>query len=471
MPERIGIGELSVKVPTVTIIGSGISGLTAAYELQKAGFQVTVLESGSRVGGAMFSHSKGEWIAEFGPNSILETHEKIKSLIHELELSEEIIYSGNLSSNRFIVKNNKLLPLPMSPLSFFTSGLFSLRSKLNLFCEPFIPKWDNQKEETLADFVRRRLGQNFLDYAVNPFIAGVYAGDPEYLSVKHALPKLYALEQKYSSLIKGQIKKSKAPSTHGEIPRNKARMFSFKNGLKTLPETLANQLQQKVQFDTKIDSIEKREENWIVCYRQNGEKHILKSSVLLYAGTAHQLPKLPIKNTNLSFTENILHPPVSVLSLGYLRNQVKHPLNGFGMLIPEVEKLNILGVLFMSSLFRGRAPKDHVLLTVFMGGTRQPHIALQPEEERQIIAEKDLHTLLGINVVPSFIFHRQWENAIPQYGIGFGEIKLAFHHLEKANPGLYFTGNYREGISVSDTILHAMKTAEIIKSTFNSKPI
>ena len=248
-----------IKLPSVSIIGSGISGLIAAYELQKVGFQVTILESSTRVGGAMFSHYEGEWIAEFGPNSILETHKNIKSLIHELELSEEVIYPGNVSYNRFILKNNKLHPLPMSPLSFFTSRLFSLRSKLNLLYEPFIPKWDNQNEETLADFVRRRLGKNFLDYAVNPFVSGVYAGDPEYLSVKYALPKLYDLEQKYSSLIKGQIKKSADQASNGEIPRNSARMFSFKNGLKALPDALANQMQQKVQFDSQIVSIEKKQ--------------------------------------------------------------------------------------------------------------------------------------------------------------------------------------------------------------------
>ncbi|MDP6936098.1 MAG: protoporphyrinogen oxidase [Candidatus Marinimicrobia bacterium] len=462
---------MSVKHPSVIIIGSGISGLTAAYELQKAEFQVTVLEAGTRVGGAMYSQVEDEWIAEIGPNSILETHEKIKTLIHELEITEEVIYPGNMSSNRFVIKNHKLLPLPMSPISFFTSGLFSLNSKLNLLREPFISKWDNHKEESLADFVRRRLGQNFLDYAVNPFIAGVYAGNPESLSVKYALPKLYGLEQKYSSLIKGQIKKAREPAVHGEIPRNSAKMFSFKNGLKTLPETIANKLQQKVQFDSQIKSIEKKGEEWSVRYQHKGDDQILQSSVIIYAGTAHQLSKLPIKNTNLTFAEDIIHPPVAVLSLGYHRNQVKHHLNGFGMLIPEVEKMNILGALFMSSLFKGRTPQDHVLLTVFLGGTRQPHMALQSEEQRLISTEKDLSTLLGINSAPSFIFHRQWEKAIPQYGIGFGEIKSTFHRLEKANPGLYFTGNYREGISVSDTILHALKTAEIIKSNYKSKLI
>jgi len=468
MSERVGIRELPLKPPSVIIIGSGISGLVAAYKLQEAQFKVTVLEAGKRVGGAMYSHHEGDWIAEYGPNSILETHEKIKSLIHELNLTDEVLYPGDVSSNRFIVKNKKLLPLPMSPVSFFTSKLFSLRSKLNLLREPFVPKWDNHREENLAEFVRRRLGQNFLDYAVNPFIAGVYAGDPEYLSVKHALPKLYTLEQEYSSLIRGQIKKAKESAVRGEIPRNKAKMLSFKKGLKTLPETIAKKLKQKVHFESQIDSIEKVGEEWTVKYNQKGRETTLKSSVLLYAGTAHQLPKLPLNNVEISFAGEIVHPPVSVLTLGYHSRQVEHSLNGFGMLVPKVEKLNILGALFMSSLFKGRTPKDHVLLTVFLGGSRQPDTALASEEQRLRMAEKDLNTLLKIHGKPVFTFHRQWEKAIPQYGVGFGKIKSAFHRLENANPGLYFTGNYREGISVSDTILHAMKTAESIQSSYQT---
>ena len=160
----------------------------------------------------MYTHSENRWLAEYGPNTILETHAKIKNLITELGLDEEKIYPGSVSSSRFIVKDKTLIPLPMSPTGFFTSPLFNWKSKLNLIREPFIPKWQNNYEESLSEFVLRRLGQNFLDYAVNPFVAGVYAGDPHKLSVRHALPKLYQLEQDYGSLIKGQVKKAKLPA-------------------------------------------------------------------------------------------------------------------------------------------------------------------------------------------------------------------------------------------------------------------
>ena len=442
---------MPVEPPSVIIIGGGISGLTAAYKLQQAGYSVTILERSERVGGAMYTHLEDGWLAEFGPNTILETNSKIKSLVTELGLDEEKVYSNSVSSNRFIVKNAKLLSLPKSLLSFLSSSLFNWKSKLKILREPFVPKWQNQYEESLSEFVLRRLGKNFLDYAVNPFVSGVYAGDPEKLSVKHALPKLYQLEQDYGSLIKGQVKKAKLAANEDEIPKNKARMFSFKGGMKVLPETIASNLKNSIEFDAKVEQVQKMNGEWEIKFVQNDESKTLKAENLIYAGTGHQLANCKIINTeeiDLSFGSEIEYPPVSVLTLGYHQDQIQHALNGFGVLIPQVENLQILGALFM-------------------GGARQPEFALMSEDKRLEIAVKNLGILLGISGSPAFVFHKQWTKAIPQFNMGYGKIKSKFQHLEKDNIGLYFTGNYRDGISVADTILHAMKTAELIKSTNN----
>jgi len=461
---------LSVESSSAIIIGSGIAGLTTAYKLQHSGYSVRIFEGGGKVGGAMNSYSQNGWLAEYGPNTILETSTQIKTLITKLGLDGEKLYPNSISSNRFIVKNGKLLPLPLSPFAFFSSSLFNIKSKFNIIKEPFVPKWQNQYEESLSEFVLRRLGQNILDYAVNPFVAGIFAGDPDRLSVKHALSKLYKLEQDYGSLIKGQIKKAKLPAEPGDIPKNRAKMFSFKNGLKVLPETLASKLKTPVEFSTRVEQVQKLNEGWEITYNQKNEIKTQKADHLIYSGTGHQLADCKIisdKDVDLSFGNEIEYPPVAVLTLGFHKNQIQHNLNGFGLLVPEVENLQILGALFNSSLFPYRAPDDHVTITVFIGGVRQGELALESEEKRLDIALNDLTVLLGIRGSPAFTFHKKWTKAIPQYNVGYGDIKSKFQRLEKDNPGLYFTGNYREGISVADTMLQAIQTADNIINTNN----
>ena len=321
----------------------------------------------------MYTHSENRWLAEYGPNTILETHAKIKNLITELGLDEEKIYPGSVSSSRFIVKDKTLVPLPLSPTGFFTSPLFNWKSKLNLIREPFIPKWQNNYEESLSEFVLRRLGQNFLDYAVNPFVAGVYAGDPHKLSVRHALPKLYQLEQDYGSLIKGQVKKAKLPAQNEEIPRNKAKMFSFRKGLKELPETLASKLKTPIQFNAIVEHGKKVENGWQVEFQQNNESKTLIAENLIYAGTGHQLANCKIinnKELDLSFGNEIEYPPVSVITLGYHKDQVQHGLNGFGLLVPGVESLQILGALFNSSLFPWKSSGKPCFINCFYWGSK-----------------------------------------------------------------------------------------------------
>lgn len=209
----------------VVIIGGGIAGLTVAYKLKKKNIHVIVLEGKSHLGGAMYSSAEDGYISEYGPNSIIETSPLVTELIEELGLEKEKIYANDKSQNRYIVRDGKLVSLPTSPPAFLKSSLFSLKSKLRLIKEPFISAWDNSYEESLSQFVLRRLGQEFLDYAINPFVAGVYAGDPDTLSVNHGFPKLYALEQNYGSLIKGQIKGARERKARAEESKHSVKMY------------------------------------------------------------------------------------------------------------------------------------------------------------------------------------------------------------------------------------------------------
>ncbi len=429
----------SLQTPSAVVIGGGIAGLTAGWSLSQAGWDVRVLESGNRVGGAMQTEREGGYLIEHGPNTALESDPRITQLISSLGLQEEKRIPEQASKKRFILKQGLPQPLPMSPQAFFGSGFFSWKAKLSLFGEPFRPAGNPDHEESLSEFVLRRLGREFLDYAINPFVAGVYAGAPEKLGVQQAFPKLHELEQRYGSLIRGQILGARERKKEGRVSKQRAPMFSFRQGLGTLPERFQELLGDSILLRTRALGIRKDSGHWLIDAEQEGQRVNFHADHVIYAGT----------------------------SLAFPRNRVEHPLDGFGLLVPEAEKRKILGALFISTLFPERCPGDQVLLTVFIGGTRQPEHASLPKQELQELVLKELKSMLGTNAEPVHVFHRFWEKAIPQYEVGYGKIRSKLDALETSHPGLHFTGNYRGGISVADTILHALKLTDLLKGTSN----
>ncbi len=221
----------------VVVIGAGISGLCVAYWLKKHGVNVVVLERDSRVGGTMKSLREDGWLVELGPNTALETTPLFQQLFNEIGITDKRVYANEAASKRYILRDGILHALPMGPASFLTSKLWTWRGKLRLLKEPFVGR--AYHEESVAEFVRRRLGSEFLDYAINPFVAGVYAGDPEQLSVQAAFPKLYALEEKYGGLVKGLIKGRKERKERDETAKSRARLFSFVDGIQSFPDAFA----------------------------------------------------------------------------------------------------------------------------------------------------------------------------------------------------------------------------------------
>lgn len=449
---------------SVIVIGAGIAGLTTAFKLKNAGWNVTILESSGIIGGPMQTVHEQGFLAELGPNTILETSPKVTRLVTEAGLDDEKIYADEASSKRFLVRDKRPHALPSSPGGIMSTPLFSTKAKFVMVKELFTSSWDNRYEESLAQFVRRRLGPEFLDYAINPFVAGVYAGDPEHLSVKHGFPKLYELEQKYGGLVKGQIKGAKERKKRQEKSKQAARMFSFKNGLNTLPETLASCLGETIQLNSRVTDVSQNGKTWQVTFTdQTGALQQLNCDQVVYAGTAFGLPKLTVNGqsgSGFAAFDDIYHPPVSSLTLGFKREDVSHPLDGFGMLIPKVEGFDILGALFTSTLFPNRAPAGHVTLTIFIGGVRQPELADKSTDDLVEMALHDLKLTLGVSGKPVYTHHQFWPKAIPQYDVGYGKYKDLLDKLEVRYPGLRFTGNYRNGISVADTIKNATIISE-----------
>jgi oxygen-dependent protoporphyrinogen oxidase len=452
---------------SIAIIGGGITGLTAAFQTQRKGLPVTLYEADQRMGGVIQSVREQGYLAEFGPNTILETSPKIGALISDLGLEQRRLYSDPKAENRYLVRGRKPVLMPGSPAAFFTTKLFSFGAKLGLLREPFVRRAPADAEESLAQFVRRRLGREFLDYAINPFVAGVYAGDPERLSVKQAFPKLHALEQKYGSLILGQFLGARERKRRAEVSKQNAKKISFDEGLQVLTETLGLRLGDSVRLDSPVVAIRQDASGWTVTSRSRGEQIEQEHSAVIYTGPAYRLPAIELalsRPVSCAPLTQIQYPPVASVVLGFRRSEVAHPLDGFGMLIPEVEQFHILGTLFSSSLFPNRAPEGYVTLTSYVGGTRAPDLAVGAADELVDLTLRDLRVLLGVSGQPTFQHCFLFPKAIPQYEVGYSRFKQLMADLESKAPGLFLAGNYRDGVSLGDSIVSGHNVADRVQA-------
>jgi oxygen-dependent protoporphyrinogen oxidase len=451
----------------IVILGAGISGLTAAYLLHKEGADVTVLDQNDVVGGSIESVKEGGFLFDRGPNSGLETTPLIGRLVKELKLEDQFVYANKEGNKRYILKNDVLHALPMSPPAFIKSKLFSNKAKLRLMREPFVGKSKDGYYQSIAEFVTRRLGKEFLDYAINPFVAGVYAGRPEELSVKSAFPKLYALEEEYGGLIIGTIRSIRKRKKSKEVSKQSAKMFSFKDGMKVLPESITKKLGRGVKTSVEVLSVRKTSEGkYGVTYKDSGINLTLLADVVLSTVPAFKAADLlgHFDNKLVKHLKEIYYPPVLVLYLIYDKSVIGQPLDGFGFLIPEKEEKSFLGAIWSSVIFPNRTDDNKAAFTLFIGGSRDAGFVDDVEKNVIDRARKEFEKIMKIKAQPVHTSKRYWAKAIPQYNIGYVEHENYFDHFEKNNRGIILGGNYRGGISVGDCIKNAELVVQKIKS-------
>lgn len=442
----------------IAVIGSGITGLTSAYILQKNGYNVSVFERRDAVGGAIRTEKQGEWLTEYGPNTILLKDAVVSKFLEEVGIYSEKVVANQLASKRYIVKSGVLEPLPSSMLAALKTPLFSFKGKLRVLIEPFVSINDN-RDQTIAEFVERRLGKEILDYAINPFVAGIFANKPENLSLRHTLPLMDNLEDQYGSLIMGSFKGRKERTKNGRISRE---LISFKEGLHELPMRIAS-LVDAIFFNHEVTKVSKSDNRWNVSTQQ-GEFDGFSDVIINAPISKWSADMFPF---DIDKFDEVIYPPLSVMHLGYKKSDIDHPLDGFGFLVPEKEKRDILGALFSSTLFPGRAPDNCHLLTVFVGGGRQPELATMDSDKLLNVVEKDLKDLIGLKGEPIFKDHVFWPNSIPAYHVGYDEILNSLAIIEEENQGLYFAGNYKGGVSVPDCIKNGISLAEKLSADSN----
>ncbi len=453
----------------ILILGAGISGLATAHWLKKDGYEVTMLEAKGKPGGAMDTIEDRGFLIDFGPNSGLETTPLIRKIAEDVGIEDQMIYANEEGNKRYILRDGKLHALPTSPPAFIKSKLFTTKAKFRLAAEPFIGKSQDGYYQSISEFVKRRLGQEFLDYAINPFVSGVFAGDPDKLSVKSAFPKLYRLEEVYGGLIKGMIKGAKERKQSKEESKQSAKMFSFINGMQTFPEAIAKQFEGSIIYDSVINKISKTENGFKVSYFNGGNNEVIEIPLLLSTIPAHVLSTV-IEEEEAELRrhlEDIYYPPVMVLFLGYHEKAIGRPLDGFGYLIPSLEERKFLGAIWSSVIFPNRAPEGYAAFTLFVGGARAPQLFAGDQEKLISEVIDQFSRIMDVKEEPVLRTQRFWKKAIPQYNIGYVEHENFFERFEQNNPGFFLSGNYRGGISVGDCIKNSDVVYNRIKKLSN----
>jgi protoporphyrinogen/coproporphyrinogen III oxidase len=450
----------------VTVIGAGISGLACAYRLQQLGLDVAVFEANDSPGGMIESVEQNSVLFEAGPQSFQGTP-ALLALIRELGLESQL-QKADPRAPRYVLLHGHLRKIPMSPQALLASTLLNPISRWKIASEPFKKSRPPTEEESVATFVRRKFGHEILEYLVAPFVSGVYAGDPEKLSLKAAFPTLDEWERQYGSVLRGAMKSRPPKEQRTGAPP----LCSFRHGVAALPRAMAVKLGDAMQCDTRAVSVDfanagQRADGGAACQLRivrNGQEQSASAGAVVIATPAYAAAHLlDTFSPHLAQTlSGIAYAPVAVVACTYYRQQVGDPLEGFGFLVPRGEKVRTLGTVWNSSLFPGRAHEGSVTITSFIGGATDPEIMNLHEENIAAIVTEENARILGITGPPVEVAVWKYPRALPQYNLGHGHIVATIRDAESASPGLFFAGNYLEGPAVGKCIENGFQTAEAV---------
>ena len=452
----------------VVVIGAGISGLVCAYRLKMLGVDVALIEKSHRIGGVIRSERIDGFLIERGPNSSQGT-EELLALVCELGIESELV-EGDSKAPAYVFFNGGLHAVPSGPGALISSRLLSARGKLRILKEPLVPVRRSGGEESVAAFARRRIGGEAAERLVAPFVAGIYAGDAEQLSVQAAFPRLANLETGYGGLFRGTFAKARearkakkaASAVLQKAAPTRRRLCSFRKGMEFLPATLAEKIGEELitsceelRVSRACDGIAE------IFYRRSGAVHRLTANRVVISTPASAAASLVASwSGELSqLLGEIEYPPLAIASLAYDQSRIKTELDGFGFLAPPTEGLKILGCVWNSSLFPDRAPSGQALITAFVGGALNPSAARAPDSELVASTHGELKRVLGITADPRVVAITRYERSIPQYNLGHFARVRRIEQLVSETRELGLIGNYLHGVSTGDCIKEADRVA------------
>jgi oxygen-dependent protoporphyrinogen oxidase len=451
-------------VPAI-VVGGGISGLVCAFALHKAGVDARLLEASERPGGVIHSERREGFLLELGPQSFSGT-EALQSLCNELSLESELLEAPPRAP-RYVLIEDELRPVPLNPQAFFGSSLIGAGTKATIARDMFSKSHPPEQDESVGDFVRRKFSAELLDRLVGPFISGIYAGDPERLSLRSAFPQVHEAEKSAGSVIRGMMRQAKAGKKSSGQRRT---LQSLREGNETLVRVLSAKLGTGLCPSTEVTSVESRLEGsarkFELKIRASNREETISADHLILATPPDVAGKL-LRGVNPAF-ESLLgaipYAPVAIVSLGYRRSDVGNALDGFGFLVPRSEGLRILGSVWNSSLFPGRAPEGHVLLTSFVGGATDLEAATLSPQDLAALVHRELAPVLSLRQAPTFSNVQVYRRALPQYNLGHSERLAELERLRLDAQNLWFVGNYLRGPSIGVCVEQSLAVAEQVLS-------
>ncbi len=476
-------------IQKIIIIGGGITGLASAYSIEKEAekkgkhVSITLLEKNSRIGGNIITERDGDFLIEGGPDCFLSEKPWALKMCEKLGMNDSLLCTNDEYRKTFILWKGHLhelpegviLMIPTKMLPLVRSNLISLPGKLRMAMEPFIPKKKSDKDESLSEFVRRRLGREVLDKIAAPLVAGVHAEDPDTMSVKSRFPRFVQMEEEYGSLIRGMIARRKINSdpsagsgrttNHAPHAYKNTMFMTLKNGLYDLPDTIVKNLKEtKIWTNKEVSKIDESvSEGGGNVYKvslKNGE--VLDADAVILAAPSYETAKL-LSELNSSISDILNQIPyvsTATVSLCYKKDTIFHPMNGFGFLVPKPENRKITGATWVSRKFSYRAPDDSILIRCFLGGSHNEALVSLNDRDMIKMVREELRDIMGISAEPMLIRIYRWEKAMPQYVIGHEKrLSILDERLSKYH-GIFVTGSAYRGSGISECIKDAQFTAE-----------
>ena len=439
------------------VVGGGISGLVCAYALRKASLDAHLFEASPRPGGVIQSIARDGFLLELGPQSFSGTA-PLHALFQDLGISGQIDQAP-ARAPRYVLVDGALRPVPLSLPAFFNTSLVDASTKWALVRDLLGKSVPPDADESVAAFVRRKFSSQLLDRLVGPFVSGVYAGDPERLSLRSSFPSLYEAEKSAGSIIRGALRAAKMKTG----PRERPALLAFRDGNEILIRALANILGPTLHAGASITRISAQNGgSFSVQFEAHGASESISTKSLILATPPDITEKL-LSQLDSSF-ESLLAPieyaPVAVVSLGYRISDIGHSLDGFGFLVPRTSDLRVLGTVWNSSLFPGRAPEGHALLTSFVGGATDPSAASLPAEALTSLVHREISPILAIAAEPTFSNVTVWPRALPQYNLGHGDRLAAVAKLLRNHPGIWLAGNYLRGPAIGSCVEQALAVSD-----------